>query len=60
MTLDLVLNALDKVSTDLDFDVVDRIKDVFLAEFRDLSDSCKTTGLIDTIAVRQLIDSVNQ
>lgn len=60
VTLDLVLSALDKVSTDLDFDVVDRIKDVFSIEFRDLSDSCKTTGFIDTMAVRQLIDSVNQ
>jgi len=59
VSLDLVLSALDRVSVDLDFTFVDRIKDVFSGEFRDLNNSYVTTGLIDTASVRQLIERVN-
>ena len=59
VSLDLVLSALDKVSADLDFTVVDKIKEVLSREFRDLNNSYVTTGLIDTVSVRQLIDRMN-
>ena len=59
VSLDLVLSALDKVSADLDFEFVDRIKEAFSGEFRDLNNSYVTTGLIDTALVRQLIEQVN-
>lgn len=59
VSLDLVLSALERVSTDLDFSFVDRIKEVFSGDFRELNNSYVTTGLIDTAAVRQLIDRVN-
>ena len=58
VSLDLVLSALERVSADLDFTFVDRIKEVFSGEFRELNNSYVTTGLIDTAAVKQLIDKV--
>ena len=60
VSLDLVLSALERVSADLDFSFVDRIKEVFSGDFRELDNSYVTTGLIDTAAVRQLIDRVNK
>lgn len=58
VSLDLVLSALERVSADLDFTFVDRIKEVFSGEFRELNNSYVTTGLIDTAAVKQLIAKV--
>ena len=58
VSLDLVLSALESVSADLDFTFVDRIKEVFPGEFRELNNSYVTTGLINTAAVKQLIDKV--
>ncbi len=60
VSLDLVLSALERVSADLDFSFVDRIKEVFSGDFRELDNSYVTTGLIDTAAVRQLIHRVNK
>jgi hypothetical protein len=59
VSLDLVLSSLDRVSVDLDFAFVDRIKEVFSGEFKDLNNAYVTTGLIDTASVRHLIDRVN-
>ena len=59
VSLDLVLSALERVSADLDFSFVDRIKKVFSGDFRELNNSYVTTGFIDTAAVKLLIDKVD-